>query len=92
MSDYRPDNWVVIKFTQQVKSGNTGYGRTEKVFYKVLGGWSGGYLDGDSWRMNSGGIGKQIQDAAEASGGNVKVELMELDDETTRKDWKEILR
>ena len=127
MSDYRPDNWVVIKFTQQVKSGNTGYGRTEKVFYKVLGGWPGGYLDGDSWRMNSGivdveettdsfifiggsgsryicdktqeclrmntaGIWKQIQDAAEASGGNVKVELMELDDETTRKDWKEILR
>ena len=54
MSDYTPDNWVVIKFTQQVKSGNTGYGRSEKVFYKVLGGWSGGYLDGDSWRLNSG--------------------------------------
>ena len=54
MSDYTPDNWVVIKFTQQVKSGNTGYGRTEKVFYKVLGGWSGGYLSGDSWRLNSG--------------------------------------
>ena len=54
MGDYTPDNWVVIKFTQQVKSGNTGYGRTEKVFYKVLGGWSGGYLDGDSWRLNSG--------------------------------------
>tara|TARA_R110001632_G_scaffold76592_2_gene173754 strand:+ start:1081 stop:1449 length:369 start_codon:yes stop_codon:yes gene_type:complete len=54
MSEYTPDNWVVIKFTQQVKSGNTGYGRTEKVFYKVLGGWSGGYLDGDSWRLNSG--------------------------------------
>ena len=54
MSEYTPHNWVVIKFTQQVKSGNTGYGRTEKVFYKVLGGWSGGYLDGDAWRMNSG--------------------------------------
>ena len=54
MSEYTPDNWVVIKFTQQVKSGNTGYGRTERVFYKVLGGWSGGYLDGDSWRLNSG--------------------------------------
>jgi hypothetical protein len=26
----------------------------EEYFYKVLGGWSGGYLDGDSWRMNSG--------------------------------------
>ena len=54
MSDYTPDNWVVIKFTQQVKSGNTGYGRTEKVFYKVLAGWSGGYLGSDSWRLNSG--------------------------------------
>ena len=39
---YTPDNWVVIKFTQQVNGG-----KTEKVFYKVLGGWSGGYLDGD---------------------------------------------
>jgi len=54
MSEHTPDNWVVIKFTQQMKSGNTGYGRTEKVFYNVLGGWSGGYLDGDSWRLNSG--------------------------------------
>ena len=54
MSDYTPDNWVVIKFTQQMRSGNTGYGRTEKVFYKVLGGWTGSYLHGDSWRVNSG--------------------------------------
>jgi hypothetical protein len=54
MSDYAPDNWVVIKITQQVKSGNTGYGRTKKVFYKVLAGWSGGYLGSDSWRLNSG--------------------------------------
>ena len=36
---YKPDSWVVL----QVPGG-----------YKVLGGWSGGYLDGDSWRMNSG--------------------------------------
>lgn len=43
MIEYRPDNWVVLK----VKSP-TG------TFYKVLAGWSGGYLDGDSWRMNSG--------------------------------------
>ena len=54
MSDYTPDNWVVLKFTQQGQIGNTGYGRKEKVFYKVLGGWSGGYLSGDSWRLNSG--------------------------------------
>ena len=39
MSTYEPDSWVVLK----VPAG-----------YKVLGGWSGGYLDGDSWRMNSG--------------------------------------
>mgnify|MGYP003665765095 FL=1 len=43
--DYRPDNWVVLK----VKEGKGTF-----PFYKVLGGWSGGYLDGDSWRMNSG--------------------------------------
>ena len=39
---YTPDNWVVIKI-----NGPTPH-------YRVLGGWSGGYLDGDSWRMNSG--------------------------------------
>ena len=126
MSDYTPDNWVVIKFTQQVKSGNTGYGRTEKVFYKVLGGWSGGYLSGDSWRLNSGivdveettdsfifighsgsryicdktqeclrmntaGIWKQMQEVSGDTAGDVEVELMEPDDERTRKDWKAMI-
>ena len=42
---YEPDSWVIIKID------NPEY---EKIYYKVLGGWSGGYLDGDSWRMNSG--------------------------------------
>lgn len=37
-----PDNWVIIKF-----SGDDPH-------YRVLGGWSGGYLYGDSWRLNSG--------------------------------------
>ena len=45
MSEYKPDNWVILK----IKKANA-----EEYFYKVLGGWSGGYLDGDSWRMNSG--------------------------------------
>jgi len=46
MSEYTPDNWVVLKINHE---GET--------LYKVLGGWSGGYLDdldGYGWRMNSG--------------------------------------
>lgn len=41
---HTPDNWVVIKFTPS----------TGLPYYRVLCGWSGGYLDGSSWRMNSG--------------------------------------
>ena len=41
--DYTPHSWVVVNIT------NNG-----QTFNKVLAGWSGGYLDGDSWRMNSG--------------------------------------
>lgn len=44
MSEYTPDSWVIIKIKDI----------EDKEFYKVLAGWSGGYLDGDSWRMNSG--------------------------------------
>jgi hypothetical protein len=36
---HEPDNWVVVKFPDH---------------YRVLAGWSGGYLSGDSWRLNSG--------------------------------------
>lgn len=43
MTEYNPDSWVVIKITHE-----------DQTFYKVLGGWGGGYLDGDSWRLNSG--------------------------------------
>lgn len=39
-----PDNWVVIKIVDF----------EDKPLYKVLAGWSGGYLYGDSWQMNSG--------------------------------------
>ena len=45
MNEYNPDNWVVLKIKE---------GKGTFPFYKVLAGWSGGYLDGDSWRMNSG--------------------------------------
>lgn len=36
---HSPDRWVIVK----VIGG-----------YKVLGGWSGGYLDSDNWRLSSG--------------------------------------
>lgn len=41
-NSYFPDNWVVIK----IKGDNP--------HYRVLAGWSGGYAQGDSWRLNSG--------------------------------------
>ena len=41
---YTPDRWVVIKVTN--KEG--------KIHYRVFGTWYGGYLDGASWRLNSG--------------------------------------
>jgi hypothetical protein len=44
MNEYTCDNWVVIKFNTEEHG----------IFYKLLVGTSGGYLDGDSWRMNSG--------------------------------------
>lgn len=43
MSEYKPDRWIILKITNG-----------EKVIYKVMGGWYGGYLGADSWRMNSG--------------------------------------
>ena len=42
MTEYLPDTWVIIKLMG------------DSPHYKVLGGWSGGYLDSDRWRMNSG--------------------------------------
>lgn len=43
MTEYNPDSFVVLKMTKK-----------DQTFYKVLGGWAGGYLNGDSWRLNSG--------------------------------------
>lgn len=50
--NYFPDSWVVLKIKQ---------GKLDSGIYKVLGGWSGGYTQGDSWRMNS-GISKVTED------------------------------
>tara|TARA_R110000782_G_scaffold108917_3_gene197624 strand:+ start:1230 stop:1754 length:525 start_codon:yes stop_codon:yes gene_type:complete len=43
----RPDNWVVLEIMASVND-------TKPPTYKVLAGWSGGYLDGDYWKLNSG--------------------------------------
>jgi hypothetical protein len=40
---YKPDRWVVLK----IKSPG-------RVVYKVLAGWGGSYLHGQSWKLNSG--------------------------------------
>jgi hypothetical protein len=42
MTEYTPDNWVVI----HIKGDNP--------HYRVLAGWSGGYTQGSSWKLNSG--------------------------------------
>jgi hypothetical protein len=40
---YRPDRWVILELKKE------GFG----AFYKILAGWSGGYLDGDEYRVSS---------------------------------------
>lgn len=39
---YVPDNWVVI------------FLNGDEPHYRLLVGWSGGYLNGDSWKISSG--------------------------------------
>jgi len=41
----KPDNWILLRMPEDSEY---------KDEFKVLGGWSGGYLDGDSWKLNSG--------------------------------------
>ena len=51
MTEYNPDCWVMLKMTYK-----------DETFYKVLGGWSGSYLYGDSWRLNSGVERAELED------------------------------
>lgn len=44
MSEYFPDAWVMV----EIKTPDN------EPIRKVLAGWSGGYLDGDSWKLSSG--------------------------------------
>jgi hypothetical protein len=43
MTEYTPDRWVVLRLKNK-----------DGFIHKVLGGWAGGYLNGQSWRLNSG--------------------------------------
>jgi len=45
MSEYYPDKYVIVRITD-IKTG--------EVHHRVLGSWFGGYLSGDSYRLNSG--------------------------------------
>ena len=44
--DYLPDRWVVVKIEPNDNLSN--------MHYRVFASWKGGYLDGDSWKLNSG--------------------------------------
>ena len=37
-----PNSWVVVEITHK-----------DQKYKKIVSGWSGGYLDGDSWRLSS---------------------------------------
>jgi hypothetical protein len=50
MAVYKPDGYAVIKITVN-----------DDTFFKVFSSWSGGYLHGDSYRLNS-GISKLVVD------------------------------
>ena len=43
MSEYYPDNWVLVEFIKD-----------NIATRKVLAGWHGGYLGSDEWRLSSG--------------------------------------
>jgi len=65
MSTYNPDHWMVVSITNNAKT-----------HYRVFGTWSGGYLHGDSWKLNSGITKVTIEDGKyhfEGSSGSVYV-------------------
>lgn len=51
MSEYRPDKFLLIEITLP-----------EEKLVKVFGTWAGGYLNGDSWRLNSGVESIKVED------------------------------
>lgn len=41
---HEPDKWLIFRHTDT----------DGKIYHRVFGSWAGGYLDSDSWRLNSG--------------------------------------
>lgn len=44
MNEYSPDKWLILEVFPDDESA---------PYLKVFGTWAGGYLSGDSWRVNS---------------------------------------
>lgn len=53
MSDYTPDRWVLLEITHP----------DHEPVRKLFAGWYGGYLNGDSWKLNSGVTNVRIDDS-----------------------------
>jgi len=49
----KPERYVLIKIHNSDRT---------KIVYRVFASWAGGYLNGDSWRMNSGVVKVEISE------------------------------
>lgn len=59
MSQYRPEEWVLLKMTSP----------KGEVLYKLFAAWRGGYLDGDSWKLSSNTVKITKEHVRKMSGG-----------------------
>ena len=65
MTEYVPDRWCVIRIPNN-----------RETVYKVFASWSGGYIGGDSWKLNSGIVRADLIDGCwhfQGSSGSVYV-------------------
>ena len=65
MTEYVPDRWCVISIPSN-----------RETVYKVFASWSGGYIGGDSWKLNSGIVRADLIDGCwhfQGSSGSVYV-------------------
>lgn len=57
---YHPNKWIVVRLTVRA-SGD--------VHYRVFATWSGGYTQGDSWKLNSGITTASLEDSVYSFSG-----------------------